>query len=72
LSSVFWGWWLDNLTRRSCWKGDAINIKLVNGKVIAEEFFKPGKEAPRPGQHAGTGIGAAVKAVLKLPQIQIN
>ena len=34
------------------WKGDgiAINIQFVNGKVIAKEFLKPGKEATRPGQ----------------------
>ncbi len=34
------------------WKaeGIAINIQLVNGKVIAKEFLKPGKEAAKPGQ----------------------
>ncbi len=33
------------------WKGDGItiNIQFVNGKVIAKEFLKPGKEAPKPG-----------------------
>ena len=33
------------------WKGEGvtINIQFVNGKVIAKEFLKPGKEAPKPG-----------------------
>jgi len=34
------------------WKGEGstINIQFMNGKVIAKEFLKPGKEAPKPGQ----------------------
>ena len=34
------------------WKveGISINIQFMNGKVIAKEFLKPGKEAPKPGQ----------------------
>ena len=33
------------------WKaeGIAIHIQFMNGKVIAKEFLKPGKEAPKPG-----------------------
>jgi len=34
------------------WKGEGttINIQFMNGKVIAKEFLKPGKEAPKPKQ----------------------
>lgn len=34
------------------WKaeGVTIDIQFMNGKVIAKEFLKPGKEAPKPGQ----------------------
>ena len=34
------------------WKGEGItiNIQFMNGKVIAKEFLKPGKEAPKPGK----------------------
>ena len=34
------------------WKGGGItiNIQFMNGKVIAKEFLKPGKEAPKSGQ----------------------
>jgi len=34
------------------WKGEGItiNIQFLKGKVIAKEFLKPGKEAPKPGQ----------------------
>jgi hypothetical protein len=34
------------------WKGDGItiNIQFMNGKVIAKEFLKPGKKAPKPKQ----------------------
>jgi hypothetical protein len=34
------------------WKGEGItiNIQFMNGKVMAKEFLKPGKEAPKPGQ----------------------
>jgi hypothetical protein len=31
-------------------KGATINVQFMNGKVIAKEFLKPGKEAPKPGQ----------------------
>jgi hypothetical protein len=35
-----------------CWKGGGItiNIQFMNGKVIAKEFLKSRKEAPKPGQ----------------------
>ena len=34
------------------WQGDGItiNIQFMNGRVIAKELLKPGKEAPKPGQ----------------------
>ncbi|MGB7911279.1 MAG: hypothetical protein WCF59_03545 [Desulfobaccales bacterium] len=34
------------------WKGEGItiNIQFMNGRVIAKEFLKPGKEAPKSGQ----------------------
>ena len=34
------------------WKGEgiAISIQFMNGKVIAKEFLKPRKEAPKPGR----------------------
>jgi hypothetical protein len=34
------------------WKGEGITISIqfMNGKVIAKELLKPGKEAPKPGQ----------------------
>jgi hypothetical protein len=34
------------------WKGEGItiDIQFMNGKVIAKEFLKPEKEAPKPGQ----------------------
>jgi hypothetical protein len=34
------------------WKGQGItiNIQFMNGKVIAKELLKPGKEAPKPRQ----------------------
>ncbi|MDO9531312.1 MAG: outer membrane protein assembly factor BamE [Deltaproteobacteria bacterium] len=34
------------------WKGEGvtINIQFMNGKVVAKEFLKPGKEAPKLGQ----------------------
>ena len=34
------------------WKGEGItiNIQFMNGKVIAKELLKPGKEAPKTGQ----------------------
>jgi hypothetical protein len=39
------------------WKGEGvtINIQFMNGKVIAKEFLKPGKEAPYPGQEPKPG-----------------
>lgn len=34
------------------WQGEGatINVQFMNGKVIAKEFLKPGKEAPKRGQ----------------------
>jgi outer membrane protein assembly factor BamE (lipoprotein component of BamABCDE complex) len=34
------------------WQGEeaTINVQFMNGKVIAKEFLKPGKEAPKRGQ----------------------
>ena len=34
------------------WKGEGITISIqfMNGKVVAKEFLKPGKEAPKPGK----------------------
>ncbi len=33
------------------WKGEGItiNIQFMNGKVVAKELLKPGKEAQKPG-----------------------